>query len=164
MGCTNTQVGTWQCWGDPSDQGNAAAGLCFFHFIQCLRVELNFTPSSCLWKSPSIKSSLILSQFLLALGEVAVSAQLGSVCHWPPLPGLRGREGAQPGPPLALGCLGEPGETPERGKSSLLVLHGRALPSRSVCSWRRGGPAPSPIFLENGTSYIVVKPDVFQGC
>lgn len=87
---------------------------------------------------------------------------MGSVWDCPPLQGLRGREGAQPVTPPALGFLGEPGETPERGKSSAGPAW-EGFASSSVSSWRRGGPAPFPILLENGTNYIVLKPDVFSG-
>lgn len=93
MGCKNTQVWNWQCWGDPTDQGNAAAGLCFFHFIQCLSEW-----SWILHRSPASGKMFPLSPAYVNSGPVSPGTWRGSsvspggsVWDWPHLNRLGGR-------------------------------------------------------------------------
>lgn len=139
MGCQNTQVWNWQCWVDPTDQGNAAAGLCFFHFIQCL-LEWSWI----LHPSPISGKMFPLSPIYGNSAPVSPGTwRGGSVSPGGVSVALTSPEWAEPVPSPALGCLREPGKTPERGKSPLCwSCMGRALPSRSVCSW--GAPSPIP--------------------
>lgn len=123
MGCQNTQVWNWQCWVDPTDQGNAAAGLCFFHFIQCL-LEWSWI----LHPSPISGKMFPLSPIYGNSAPVSPGTwRGGSVSPGGVSVALTSPEWAEAVPSPALGCLREPGKTPERGKSPLLVLHGESF-------------------------------------
>lgn len=164
MGCKNTQVWNWQCWGDPTDQGNAAAGFCFFHFIQCLSEW-----SWILHRSPASGKMFPLSPVYINSGPVSPGTWRGSsVSPGGVSVGLTSPEQAGGKEmnlcPLQLWGAWESLEKLQRGGTALCwSWMGRALPSRGVCSWRRGGPAPFPIFMENSTSYMCWNLASFRG-
>lgn len=138
MGWENTQVCTWQCWGDPSDQGNAAAGLCLFHFIQCL-LEWGWILHPAPASGKMFPLTLgILSQLVLALGEVAVWGQCGIAL---PCRDWGAGKGLSLCPLQLWGSLWESLEKLQRGGRALLVLPGRALPP-AVCA--AGGEEAQP--------------------